>query len=133
MSKKMDKFEEAEKEKYDKEGIIFVAQCDTTWEGKSFKKGDILPWEARNCSASMQVKKVGKNDFKIENDSLSTNEMDVIKILKNKINKEKEFMIEDLPGVGASTAEKLRESGYDNLMSIATSSPAELVELTGVG
>ena len=45
----------------------------------------------------------------------------------------KEFTIEDLPGVGATTAEKLRESGYDNLMSIATASPGELVELTGVG
>src|SRR3989344_1191973 len=45
----------------------------------------------------------------------------------------KEFTIEDLPGVGATTAEKLRDSGYDNLMAIATSSPAELVELTGVG
>ena len=44
----------------------------------------------------------------------------------------KEFTIEDLPGVGATTAEKLRESGYDNLMAIATSSPADLVELTGI-
>ena len=46
---------------------------------------------------------------------------------------EKEFTIEDLPGVGATTSEKLRDSGYDNLMSIATASPGELVELTGVG
>src|SRR3989344_2412274 len=46
---------------------------------------------------------------------------------------DKEFTIEDLPGVGATTAEKLRDSGYDNLMSIATTSPGELVELTGVG
>ena len=45
----------------------------------------------------------------------------------------KEFTIEDLPGVGVTTAEKLKESGYDNLMSIATASPGELVELTGVG
>ena len=47
--------------------------------------------------------------------------------------KTKEFTIEDLPGVGATTAEKLRDSGYDNLMAIATSSPSDLVELTGVG
>ena len=47
--------------------------------------------------------------------------------------KTKEFTIEDLPGVGATTAEKLRDSGYDNLMSIATASPGELVDLTGVG
>jgi len=53
--------------------------------------------------------------------------------MSKKEKEEKEFTIEDLPGVGASTAEKLKESGYDNLMSIATSSPGELVELTGVG
>jgi len=60
----MDKFEIAEKERYDKEGITFVAHCDTTFDGKSYKKGSILPWEARNCSASMQVKKT--IDDKIE-------------------------------------------------------------------
>ena len=53
--------------------------------------------------------------------------------MSKKEKESKEFQIEDLPGVGAATAEKLKESGYDNLMSIATSSPAELVELTGVG
>ena len=44
----------------------------------------------------------------------------------------KEFKIEDLPGVGAATAEKLREAGYDNLMSIAVSSPGEMIEVAGV-
>lgn len=41
--------------------------------------------------------------------------------------------IEDLPGVGAATAEKLREAGYQNLMAIAVASPGELVETAGVG
>jgi len=53
--------------------------------------------------------------------------------MSKKEKENKEFQIEDLPGVGAATAEKLKESGYDNLMSIATASPAELVDLTGVG
>ena len=44
----------------------------------------------------------------------------------------KEFKIEDLPGVGAATAEKLREGGYDNLMSIAVSSPGEMCEIASV-
>jgi DNA repair protein RadA len=44
----------------------------------------------------------------------------------------KEQSIEDLPGVGAATAEKLREAGYATLMSIAVSSPGELVEASGV-
>jgi len=37
--------------------------------------------------------------------------------------------IYDLPGVGAATAEKLIEQGYDDLMSVAVASPGELVEL----
>lgn len=44
-----------------------------------------------------------------------------------------EFKVTDLPGVGAATAEKLAESGYDSLMSIAVASPGEIVELAGVG
>ncbi len=46
---------------------------------------------------------------------------------------EEEMTIYDLPGVGAATAEKLNESGYDNLMAIAVASPGELVEAAGVG
>ncbi|PIN69993.1 DNA repair and recombination protein RadA [Candidatus Woesearchaeota archaeon CG11_big_fil_rev_8_21_14_0_20_43_8] len=38
----------------------------------------------------------------------------------------------DLPGVGAATAEKLAESGYDTLMAIAVSTPGELVESAGI-
>lgn len=48
------------------------------------------------------------------------------------VEKKKEFKVEDLPGVGSATAEKLRDSGYDNLMSIAVSSPGKMVEITGV-
>ncbi len=38
----------------------------------------------------------------------------------------------DLPGVGAATAEKLRESGFGTLMSVAVATPGELVESAGV-
>ena len=44
----------------------------------------------------------------------------------------KEVTIEDLPGVGAATAEKLREAGFNDLMSLAVASPGELVEIAGV-
>jgi len=44
----------------------------------------------------------------------------------------KEFTLQDLPGVGAATAEKLQECGYNNLMSIAVASPGELVESSGM-
>ncbi len=45
----------------------------------------------------------------------------------------KEFTVSDLPGVGAATAEKLREGGFETLMSIAVASPGEITELAGVG
>ena len=41
--------------------------------------------------------------------------------------------LEDLPGVGAATAEKLREAGYYDIMAVAVASPAELAEATGIG
>lgn len=43
----------------------------------------------------------------------------------------KEITIMDLPGVGAATAEKLKEGGYDTLLALAVASPGELVELAG--
>lgn len=44
----------------------------------------------------------------------------------------KELGIEDLPGVGAATAEKLIGGGFDNLMAIAVATPGELVDASGV-
>lgn len=41
--------------------------------------------------------------------------------------------LQDLPGVGKKTAEKLEEAGYDNLMSIATMSAADLNEFADIG
>jgi len=45
---------------------------------------------------------------------------------------EKEAQIEDLPGIGVATAEKLRLAGFDNLMSIAVATPGEIIEIAGV-
>jgi DNA repair protein RadA len=41
--------------------------------------------------------------------------------------------IEDLPGVGPTTADKLREAGYTSVESIATISPVELAEVAEIG
>lgn len=41
--------------------------------------------------------------------------------------------LEDLPGVGPTTAEKLREAGYATVESIATASPADLAEAAEIG
>ncbi len=49
------------------------------------------------------------------------------------MSKKGEMQIEDLPGVGAATAEKLKDAGYNNLMAIAVATPGELVEASGVG
>ena len=39
---------------------------------------------------------------------------------------EPEATVEDLPGVGPATAEKLREAGFDDLLAIAVMTPSEL-------
>ncbi|PKK86008.1 MAG: DNA repair and recombination protein RadA [Thermoplasmata archaeon HGW-Thermoplasmata-1] len=44
-----------------------------------------------------------------------------------------EKKIEDLPGVGPATADKLREAGYEDLMAIAVASPKDLSEATDIG
>ncbi len=41
--------------------------------------------------------------------------------------------LEDLPGVGPTTAEKLREAGFVTVESIATASPADLAETAEIG
>ncbi|MFC7156496.1 DNA repair and recombination protein RadA [Halomarina halobia] len=41
--------------------------------------------------------------------------------------------LEDLPGVGPATAEKLQENGYDSYQSIAVASPGELSNTADVG
>ena len=41
--------------------------------------------------------------------------------------------IEDIPGVGESTAEKLRNAGFTDVMAIAVESPKNLADLSGVG
>ena len=58
-------------------------------------------------------------------------------MIKNKEKKEVIQMseakkIQDLPGVGAATAEKLESAGFRDLMSVAVATLGELVETAGV-
>lgn len=46
---------------------------------------------------------------------------------------EDEPTIDDLPGVGPATAEKLREAGFDDLLAIAVMSPSALAESAELG
>ncbi len=48
------------------------------------------------------------------------------------MSKSKEITINDLPGVGAATTEKLQNLGFSTMMSIAVASPGELVDTVGV-
>jgi len=41
--------------------------------------------------------------------------------------------LEDLPGIGGITAEKLRESGYTDLMELAVASPGDVAEAAEIG
>ena len=58
----------------------------------------------------------------------------IILAKKKEDNKEKEELsLEDLPGVGPATAEKLRDSGYTGLVEIAVASPKDLADIGGIG
>ena len=46
---------------------------------------------------------------------------------------EPEISIDDLPGVGRATAEKLREAGFDELLALAVMSPPDLAEQAELG
>ncbi|NJL44474.1 MAG: DNA repair and recombination protein RadA, partial [Nitrosarchaeum sp.] len=44
----------------------------------------------------------------------------------------KELMLEDIPGVGAATVEKLIAGGFQDVMAIAVATPGEIVQASGV-
>ena len=46
---------------------------------------------------------------------------------------EEEPTLDDLPGVGPATAEKLREAGFDDLLGIAVMSPSALADAAELG
>ncbi|HEV2231353.1 MAG TPA: DNA repair and recombination protein RadA [Thermoplasmata archaeon] len=45
----------------------------------------------------------------------------------------KEVELEDLPGVGETTADKLRQAGFTDLMEIAVASPSDVAEAAEIG
>lgn len=58
---------------------------------------------------------------------------EVIEMPEEIAEKKKIISLEDLPGVGPATAEKLIKAGYDELEKIATASPHELEEVADIG
>jgi len=53
--------------------------------------------------------------------------------LAKKKEEKKEYTLEDLPGVGSATAEKLRDAGYVSLIELAVASPSDLADVAGIG
>lgn len=51
---------------------------------------------------------------------------------EQKEQKKKGTNLNDLPGVGPATVEKLMAVGYNDLMAIAVATPGEIVEITGI-
>lgn len=62
----------------------------------------------------------------------SENKEELVLVSSQEKAKGKEPDIQDLPGVGSATAEKLQEAGFDSLLTIAVASPGQLVEIAGV-
>ncbi len=60
-------------------------------------------------------------------------EVPIMEVGENKHAKKVITSVEDLPGIGASIAAKLREAGYDKIETIAYCMPSELQEISGVG
>ncbi len=67
-----------------------------------------------------------KQDIAVVEESIEEEEMPEQK------SSSKDSIIITIPGVGAATAEKMIEAGYDNLLSVAVASPRELVNTAGV-
>ncbi len=59
-------------------------------------------------------------------------EKEVVNMSESKTEVKEVKRIQDLPGVGAATAEKLEQAGYRDLMSMAVATLGELVETAGV-
>ena len=73
----------------------------------------------------MEPKVIQNDEKKFEKDAKSK-----ISNGKNKIAEEK--TLNDLPGVGPATIEKLESVGYNDLMSIAVATPGEIIDATGM-
>ncbi|MEA3430714.1 MAG: DNA repair and recombination protein RadA [Nanoarchaeota archaeon] len=72
---------------------------------------------------------VDEKKVEIKKEDVEEKSKEIKKESKKKV---KELGVMDLPGVGAATAEKLSGAGYTDLLSIAVSSPGELVDAAGV-
>src|SRR3990167_5297991 len=80
----------------------------------------------------MSELKLEKIDKEISLKELNKHNSDKKQTIKVETLKMEKITIQDLPGVGAATAEKLESAGYRDLMAVAVATLGELVETTGV-
>ncbi len=80
----------------------------------------------------MSELKLEKIEKEISLKELNKHNTDKKQIPKVETLRMEKITIQDLPGVGAATAEKLEAAGYRDLMSIAVATLGELVETAGV-
>ena len=81
--------------------------------------------------AQEEQEEVNEEDS-LENNDLETDKKSVVSEKVDEVKVKKVTIVEDLPGVGAATAEKLKLGGFDTLMGIAVATPGELVNASGV-
>jgi DNA repair protein RadA len=90
-------------------------------------KNNVKKMEDKGINLDEKVEvKADKIEFETKSESKSE------KKVEKKVEEKKEIKIQDLPGVGAMTAEKLELAGYRDLMSIAVATLGELCEASGV-
>ena len=77
----------------------------------------------------MPTKSKKKSKLDVENNEDPTEEAPIV-MPEEEV---PEPLIEDLPGVGPATAEKLREAGFDDLLALAVMSPGDLADQAELG
>ena len=78
----------------------------------------------------MATKSKKKAKTEVENNESPTDKAPVMMPTEEEV---PEPLIEDLPGVGPATAEKLREAGFDDLLALAVMSPGDLADQAELG
>ena len=68
-----------------------------------------------------------EEEFVAEDEELSTKELKKKELKELKELKMEKITIQDLPGVGAATAERLEGAGFKDVMSVAVATIGELV------
>ncbi len=90
---------------------------------KTIKSDEILPEQMVDKKEKIKNRIIKRNYAKKKMDE---------KLESKKEKAEKEFTLNDLPGVGPATIEKLKDGGFSDVIAVAVATPGELVEATGM-